>query len=120
MTSTRLARSSRIPKQRMRRIRRRATQRVCECVAFGADHPTIGQAIQVIVTRPPGDNLDSARLLAECRRRMPAYIVPAGILVRQEPLPRNPNRKIDRRALSGEFLANSHHADVNAQPACKS
>lgn len=87
-----------------------ATQRVGECVAFGVDHPTLGQAIQVIVTPPPGGSLDTAELLAECRSRMPAYMVPAGIVVRQGPLPRNPNGKIDRKALAGEFLTSPQEA----------
>jgi acyl-coenzyme A synthetase/AMP-(fatty) acid ligase len=44
-----------------------ATRLVGECVAFGVDHPTLGQAIQVIATAPDGsDDLDAA-LLAECR-----------------------------------------------------
>jgi acyl-coenzyme A synthetase/AMP-(fatty) acid ligase len=42
-------------------------------------------------------------LLAECRRRMPAYMVPHGIDARAEPLPRNPNGKIDRKALAAEW-----------------
>jgi acyl-CoA ligase (AMP-forming) (exosortase A-associated) len=67
-----------------------ATQLVGECVAFGVDHPALGQAIQAIATPPPGGSLNTAELLAECRRRMPAYMVPAGIVVRQGPLPRNP------------------------------
>ena len=38
------------------------------------------------------------RLLAACRERLPAYMVPARIDVRAGPLPRNPNGKIDRKA----------------------
>jgi acyl-CoA synthetase (AMP-forming)/AMP-acid ligase II len=76
------------------------TKLVGECVAFGVEHATLGQAIQVIATPPPGGTLDAAVLLAECRARMPAYMVPAGIAVRQGPLPRNPNGKIDRKTLS--------------------
>ena len=48
--------------------------------------------------------LDVAALLAECRVRMPAYMVPAGIEVRNGPLPRNPNGKIDRKTLSTEWV----------------
>ena len=78
-----------------------ATKLVGECVAFGVDHPQLGQAIQVIAT-PPVDSgvLDVDALLAECRRHMPAYMVPAGIQSEAGPLPRNPNGKIDRKALS--------------------
>lgn len=82
------------------------TKMVGECVAFGVDHAVLGQAIQVIVTPPVGAGLDTAALLAACRSRMPAYMVPAGIEVRQGPLPRNPNGKIDRKKLSSEFVAN--------------
>ena len=81
-----------------------ATRMVGECVAFGVDHDTLGQAIQVIVTPPAGNEIDTAALLAECRTRMPAYMVPAGIEVRDGPLPRNPNGKIDRKTLSTAWV----------------
>ncbi len=77
-----------------------------ECVAFGVDHATLGQTIQVIATPPAGaDTLDSAALLALCKVRMPAYMIPAGIEQKAGPLPRNPNGKIDRKLLSTEWVA---------------
>ena len=79
------------------------TKLVGECVAFGVDHPVLGQAIHVIATPRAGDKLDAAALLAECRARMPAYMVPAVIEVREGPLPRNQNGKIDRKKLGMEF-----------------
>ena len=82
-----------------------ATKMVGECVAFGVDDDRLGQAIQVIATPPVGGALDVAELLAECRLRMPAYMVPAGIEVRDGPLPRNPNGKIDRKTLATEWVA---------------
>lgn len=83
-----------------------ATQRVGECVAFGVEHPTLGQAIHVIATTtsdaaPIGLN----ELMAECRARMPAYMVPTGIELVPGPLPRNPNGKIDRKRLATDWLA---------------
>ena len=81
-----------------------ATTLVGECVAFGVDHATLGQAIQVIATPPEGTKLDVAALLNECRNLMPAYMVPAHIDVREGPLPRNPNGKIDRKTLSTEWI----------------
>ncbi|MDT8997923.1 acyl-CoA ligase (AMP-forming), exosortase A system-associated [Paucibacter sp. APW11] len=82
-----------------------ATKLVGECVAFGADHPTLGQSIQVIATPPAGaEAIDMAALLAECKQRMPAYMVPAGIEQQAGPLPRNPNGKIDRKLLSTAWL----------------
>jgi acyl-CoA ligase (AMP-forming) (exosortase A-associated) len=82
-----------------------ATQRVGECVAFGVDHATLGQAIQVIATAPDGSTaLDVAAVLADCRQRMPAYMVPAGIEPAAGPLPRNPNGKIDRKLLATQWV----------------
>ena len=81
-----------------------ATRLVGECVAFGIDNDRLGQTIQVIVTPPADGHLDTDALLAECRVRMPAYMVPAGIEVRDGPLPRNPNGKIDRKTLSTEWV----------------
>jgi acyl-CoA ligase (AMP-forming) (exosortase A-associated) len=81
-----------------------ATRLVGECVAFGVEHSTLGQAIQVIATPPPGvSELDLVALMAECRNRMPGYMVPAGVQSRSGPLPRNPNGKIDRKLLSTEW-----------------
>ncbi|MEN9892008.1 MAG: hypothetical protein RLY78_2303 [Pseudomonadota bacterium] len=82
-----------------------ATGRVGECAAFGVEHPALGQAIQVIATPPEGqDTLDVAALLADCKPRMPAYMVPHGVEVVAGPLPRNPNGKIDRKRLSTEWV----------------
>ena len=86
-----------------------ATKLVGECVAFGVEHATLGQAIQVIATPPAGGALDTDALLAECKARMPAYMVPAGIDVRTGPLPRNPNGKIDRKTLSTEWTEQHGH-----------
>lgn len=79
-----------------------ATKLVGECAAFGVPHETLGQTIAVIATPPAGARLDTATLLAECRARMPAYMVPSRIDVRDGPLPRNPNGKIDRKTLTSE------------------
>jgi acyl-CoA ligase (AMP-forming) (exosortase A-associated) len=87
-----------------------ATQRVGECVAFGSEHPTLGQAIQVIATAPDGSaDLDVAALLADCRQRMPAYMVPAGVQAMAGPLPRNPNGKIDRKLLATAWQERHGH-----------
>jgi acyl-CoA ligase (AMP-forming) (exosortase A-associated) len=89
-----------------------ATQLVGECVAFGVEHPALGQAIQVIATAPAGAaDIDLAALQAQCRTRMPAYMLPAGIAVRPGPLPRNPNGKIDRKLLSTQWIEDAA-ADV--------
>jgi acyl-CoA synthetase (AMP-forming)/AMP-acid ligase II len=78
-----------------------ATRLVGECVAFGVDHPTLGQAIQVIATPAAGGTLDTAALLAECRDRVPAYMLPTEYHRAVSPLPRNPQRQ-DRPPGSGQ------------------
>jgi acyl-CoA ligase (AMP-forming) (exosortase A-associated) len=83
-----------------------ATQMVGECVAFGVEHASLGHAIHVIATiadSAGSRSLDD--LMAECRIRMPAYMVPAGIELVGGPLPRNPNGKIDRKLLAADWLA---------------
>jgi len=80
-----------------------ATKLVGEVAAFGVKHPRLGDAIVIVVTPEPGSTVDLEALKAECKSRFPAYMVPSHIELRAGPLPRNPNGKIDRKALSGEF-----------------
>ncbi len=81
-----------------------ATQLVGEVAAFGVPHPTLGQGVVVVATPSAAGSLDEATLLAVCRARLPAFMVPAKIDIRPGPLPRNPNGKIDRKTISGGFL----------------
>jgi acyl-CoA ligase (AMP-forming) (exosortase A-associated) len=81
-----------------------STGLVGEAAAFGVAHAVLGQAIVVIATPPAnGGALDGAALTAQCRARLPAYMVPAHVEVREGPLPRNPNGKIDRKLLAQQF-----------------
>jgi acyl-CoA ligase (AMP-forming) (exosortase A-associated) len=80
-----------------------ATQLVGECAAFGVPHPTLGQAIVVVATPKDGAELSAQQLLATCRERLPIYMVPAHVDIRSGSLPRNPNGKIDRKALAADF-----------------
>jgi acyl-coenzyme A synthetase/AMP-(fatty) acid ligase len=80
-----------------------ATRMIGEAAAFGVPHPELGQAIVVIVTPISDASVDEQLLLAACRDRLPTYMLPAAVHVREGPLPRNPNGKIDRKSLSSEF-----------------
>ena len=82
-----------------------ATQLVGECAAFGLPHATQGESVAVIVTGREDADPDIAKLLAICRDKLPAFMVPARIDVRRGPLPRNANGKIDRKALAAETRA---------------
>jgi acyl-CoA synthetase (AMP-forming)/AMP-acid ligase II len=75
---------------------------VAEAAAFGVPHPVLGHAIVLLAV---AEKLEAAALLKECQRRLPAYMVPAHIDIRSEPLPRNPNGKIDRKLLQQSYLS---------------
>jgi acyl-coenzyme A synthetase/AMP-(fatty) acid ligase len=75
---------------------------VAEAVAIGIPHAVLGQAIVVAVTAARGADLDAGELIAECKRRLPTFMVPVKIDIR-ETLPRSPNGKIDRQQLAREF-----------------
>ncbi len=74
-----------------------------EVAAFGIEHPVLGQAVVVVATPPAEGTLQAEQIAQLCRGKLPAFMVPAHVDVRPGPLPRNPNGKIDRKKLSGEF-----------------
>ena len=76
---------------------------VAEAIAIGVPHPVLGQAIVAVVTARHDAQPDAAHLLAACKKRLPAYMVPGHIDVRTGHLPRNPNGKIDRALLGQEM-----------------
>jgi acyl-CoA synthetase (AMP-forming)/AMP-acid ligase II len=76
-----------------------------EAAAFGVPHPKLGQAVVAVARLREDAGPDAAAgLLDACRRLLPAYMVPAHIALRTEPLPRNPNGKIDRPLLRAGFM----------------
>jgi acyl-CoA ligase (AMP-forming) (exosortase A-associated) len=77
-----------------------STGLVGEAAALGIPHPTLDQAIVVVVTPKAGDIVDLERLQAECRQRLPAFMVPTEIRTSNTALPRNPNGKIDRKSIA--------------------
>jgi acyl-CoA synthetase (AMP-forming)/AMP-acid ligase II len=87
------------------------TKLVGEAAAFGVAHPALGQGIVVVVTPKDSSIIDEPTLLAACRERLPAFMIPAKVEVRPGPLPRNPNGKIDRKALSTQFAGLFEPAD---------
>ncbi|NNM82119.1 MAG: acyl-CoA ligase (AMP-forming), exosortase A system-associated, partial [Burkholderiales bacterium] len=83
---------------------------VSEAVALGIAHPVQGQVIHVILCPRPGAHPDLEALLARCRSHLPAFMVPSGISVREGPLPRNPNGKIDRKLLGQEIAEGKQYS----------
>ncbi len=79
-----------------------ATGNVVECAALGIADDDIGQSI-VVVAQSMHANSETAQLLLNaCKTSLPSYMVPARVEWR-ESLPRNPNGKIDRKALLSEL-----------------
>jgi acyl-CoA ligase (AMP-forming) (exosortase A-associated) len=70
-----------------------------EAVVVGAPHAELGQAVVLIAAPAPGKKLDHAGLQAHLQAELPAYMVPRRI-VEMAALPRNPNGKLDRPAMS--------------------
>ena len=72
---------------------------VAEVAVHGRPDATSGAAIVAHVIPADPDAFAASALLAYCRERMPAYMVPRDVLVHAE-LPRTASGKIDRRALA--------------------
>jgi acyl-CoA ligase (AMP-forming) (exosortase A-associated) len=81
-----------------------ASQLVGECAAFGVSHATLGEVVVVVASGGEGRRLDTVHVLAHCRERLPAYMVPADIQAHDGPLPRNANGKIDRKSIAAAYV----------------
>ncbi len=79
------------------------TDLVLEAIALGVAHPVLGQAVVLVIHAPGQNESVSEKLMAACKRQLPAFMVPARIVAKDEALPRNPNGKIDRTLLAGEL-----------------
>lgn len=75
---------------------------VSEAVAIGLPHPTLGQAILLVVAGT--DNPDRDAIIRHCQKELPNFMVPQAVEI-QPGLPRNQNGKIDRKALATEYKA---------------
>ncbi len=73
---------------------------VKEVAAIGLPHPTLGQAILLLVTGD--DNIDREMIVKHCQKELPNFMVPQAIEIKAI-LPRNQNGKIDRKELATEY-----------------
>lgn len=81
---------------------------VFEVLAFGVPHESLGQSVVVsvvlddaVITTPEEGR---EKILEHCCKIMPLYMVPADILVRTSPHPRNQNGKLDRPSVRQEYM----------------
>jgi acyl-CoA ligase (AMP-forming) (exosortase A-associated) len=79
-----------------------------EAVALGIPHPTLGQAIVLVVCAKEASTTadeaaaDKQIILQYCRQQLPNFMIPHEVIFNAS-LPRNPNGKIDRKLLAQEL-----------------
>ncbi len=72
-----------------------------EVSALGISHPTLGQAVTLVVCVDL-DNFDEKALLKYCQKQLPNFMQPKAIK-QLIALPKNPNGKINRKQLAEQF-----------------
>ncbi|MET8433359.1 class I adenylate-forming enzyme family protein [Streptomyces sp900116325] len=72
-----------------------------DAAVLGVAHPVLGEEVAAVVRLRPGATATTDELRAHVGRTLAAFKVPAHVLVREEPLPRNPTGKILKRELRG-------------------
>jgi acyl-CoA ligase (AMP-forming) (exosortase A-associated) len=75
---------------------------VAEVAALGIPHPTLGQAIVLVIKPSDADSFDENIILKYCQKNLPNFMQPKAIHLK-ESLPINPNGKVNRVLLSREF-----------------
>jgi acyl-CoA synthetase (AMP-forming)/AMP-acid ligase II len=78
-----------------------ATGLVRDAVALGLEDATLGQRVLLVVA-PVAVGFDTGALLDEMKSRLPLYMVPSSVVVR-DAIPRSPNGKFDRALLREEL-----------------
>lgn len=68
---------------------------VAEAVAFGVDDDEMGQVVHLTVYVTPSNGAEKT-VLQVCRQLMPSYMVPRKLRIRDQPMPRTANGKLDR------------------------
>lgn len=72
---------------------------VVDAAVLGVPHPVLGEEVAAVVQPAPGAVVTADELRTHVGRTLAAFKVPAHVLVREEPLPRNPAGKILKREL---------------------
>ncbi|MFF8846775.1 class I adenylate-forming enzyme family protein [Streptomyces sp. NPDC015127] len=78
---------------------------VADAAVLGVPHPVLGEEVAAVVRLRPGATADAEELRAHVGKVLAAFKVPAHVVVRDEPLPRNPTGKILKRELREGFAA---------------
>ncbi|GGT34922.1 fatty acid--CoA ligase [Streptomyces atratus] len=81
-----------------------------DAAVLGVAHPVLGEEVAAVVRLRAGATVTVEELRAHVGRSLAAFKVPAHVLVRDEPLPRNPTGKILKRELRGSVEAEVRRA----------
>jgi len=76
---------------------------VLEAAVVAVPCPVLGERVYAFVTLRDPDGVTGKTLQAFCTERLADYKIPEGFTFRTEPLPRNANGKVLKRALRGEL-----------------
>ncbi|MFE9398700.1 class I adenylate-forming enzyme family protein [Streptomyces flavidovirens] len=72
---------------------------VLDAAVLGVPHPVLGEEVAAVVQLRPGATAGADELRAHVGKHLAAFKVPAHVLVRDEPLPRNATGKVLKREL---------------------
>ncbi|WP_229833909.1 class I adenylate-forming enzyme family protein [Streptomyces xantholiticus] len=72
---------------------------VADAAVLGVPHPVLGEEVAAVVRLRPGATVTAEGLREHVGGSLAAFKVPAHVLVRDEPMPRNPTGKILKRVL---------------------
>jgi acyl-CoA ligase (AMP-forming) (exosortase A-associated) len=86
---------------------------VRDAVALGIDDPRIGQHVVLIASPSGSRDVQPAELLAELKKRLPLYMVPKEVILR-DTLPRSPNGKFDRNLLRQELTSDQEKTNAGS------
>ncbi|HTK66795.1 MAG TPA: AMP-binding protein [Pseudonocardia sp.] len=75
---------------------------LAEAAVVGVPDDVMGEKVGAVLVPAPGVTLEPSSVVAELRERLADFKVPQYIVVRSEPLPRNPGGKILKRNLREE------------------
>ncbi|MFJ8075341.1 class I adenylate-forming enzyme family protein [Streptomyces sp. NPDC096176] len=83
---------------------------VADAAVLGVPHPVLGEEVAAVVQLRPRSAVGAEELRAHVGRTLAPFKVPAHVLLRYAPMPRNPTGKILKRVLRETFVTGEQDA----------